>query len=280
MTIQDNWKRELDRLHLTEIQKQRMAYRIKAGEKEKKSYVAVIFPAFIALATFMAWLTVQPGGTVQQTTAAMETAQSTMTMEKIIWLTLTLILMMSAYTLAIVSLLTVKRWRSNEKVQRVIGNLKSPLLIWVVIGLLCFGFGITLMAVNLESIVLLQFFFIVFVFLNTSFIQILLTRNAERARCPHCGTELTNKEMLKKSWMIYDAECNVCKKKMSYRKKNDSSFWVPMVGIPLFMLMPSVGIPWYIMFGYFIPYIIFTVYIMSYTVQFSTQSEEQQPPLW
>ena len=280
MTIQDNWKRELDRLHLTEIQKQRMADCRKAGEKEKKSYVAVILPVFIALATFLAWLTVQPGGTVQQTTAAMETAQSSMTMEKIIWLTLTLILMMSAYTLALISLLKVKRWQSKEKVQRVIGNLKLPLLIWVVIGLLCFGFAITLMAVNLESIVLLQFFFIVFLFLNTSFIQILLTRNAERARCPHCGTELTNKEMLKKSWMIYDAECNVCKKKMSYRKKNDSSFWVPMVGIPLFMLMPSVGIPWYIMFGYFIPYIIFTVYIMSYTVQFSTQSEEQQPPLW
>ena len=282
MTIQDNWKRELDRLHLTEIQKQRMAHRIKAGEKEKKSYVAVIFPAFIALATFMAWLTVQPGGTIQQTTAAMETVQTSMTIEKIIWLTLTLILMMSAYTLAIVSLLTVKRWQSNEKVQRVIGNLKSPLLIWVVISLLCFGFAITLMAVNLESIVLLQFFFIVFVFLNTSFIQILLTRNAERARCPHCGTELTNKEMLKKSFMIYDTKCGACEKKMYYdRKKNNRAYIIHMLGFPFCMLMPSVGIPFYLIGVYFIFYSMFTFgYLYPYTVRFSLQSEEQQPPLW
>ncbi|MGM9951644.1 MAG: hypothetical protein ACI33P_16025 [Lysinibacillus sp.] len=282
MTMQDNWKRELDKLHLTEVQKERMLSHAKSGEEKKKSYVAIIFPAFVALAVFLAWLTVQPSDTMQQTAATMETAPSPMTMEKIIWLTLTLAMMMSAYTLAIFSLLKVKRWQNNEAVQRVIRNVQSHRIIWVVISLLGFGFGITLIAVNLENpIVFLQCFFIIFLFFNTTFIQILLTRNAKRARCPHCGVELTNKEMLKKSWMVYDAKCNVCKKKMHYdRKKNDSSFWVPMVGIPLFMLMPSVGIPWYIMFGYFIPYIIFTVYIMSYTVQFSTQSEEQQPPLW
>ena len=284
MTIQDNWKRELDRLHLTEIQKQRMADRVMSGEKEKKkkSYVVVIFPAFIALATFLAWLTVQPDGTVQQTTAAMETAQSSMTMEKIIWLTLTLILMMSAYTLALISLLKVKRWQSSEKVQRVIENLRSSRLIWVVIGLLGFGFGITLMAVNLESIVLLQFFFIIFLFLNTSFSQILLTRNAERARCPHCGTELTNKEMLKKSFMIYDARCSACDKKMYYdRKINNRAYLIHMLGFPFCMLMPNVGIPLYLIGVYFLFYSTFTFgYLYPYTVRFSLQSEEQQPPLW
>ncbi len=284
MTIQDNWKRELDRLHLTEVQKERMVDRARTEEKKKKSYVAIIFPAFVAFAIFSAWLAVQPSsGTIRQTTATLEkAARDGITTEEVIWLTLTLALMMSAYTLAVFSLLKVKRWQKNAAVQQVIRNLQSYRIVWVVISLLCFGFAITMIAANLVNpTTFLQFFFVIFLFFNTSFIQILLTRNAERARCPHCGVELTSKEMLKKSFMIYDARCNSCQKKMYYdRKKNNSSYLVHMMGGPLFPLMASVGIPWYIILGYGILYIIFTFSIMSYTIRFSTQSEEQQPPLW
>ena len=149
--------------------------------------------------------------------------------------------------------------------------------------MLGFGFAMTMIAANLENpTAFLQFFFVVFLFFNTSFIQILLTRNAERARCPHCAVGLTNKEMLKKSFMIYDARCNACEKKMYYdKKKNERFFLIHMLGFPFCMLMPNVGIPLYVTGVYFVVYSIFTFgYLYPYTVKFSLQSEEQQPPLW
>lgn len=283
MTIQDNWKRELDQLHLTEIQKQQMIDRVKSGKKQKKSYVSVILPAFVLLAMFSGWLALQPSTAIQQTAAPVETINEAISIEEIIWLTLTLLLMMSAYTLAVVSLLKVKRWQNAAFVQRLIGFLKSYRIIWVIISLLGFGFAMTQVASDLKDpIKFLQFFFVIFLFANTSFIQILLTRNEQRAHCPHCGIELTNKEMLKKSFMIYDAKCNTCKKKMYYdRKKNQSSYLIQALWMPICLLMPSVGISFYLMIIYFVLYAVFTFgYLFSYTIRFSTQSEEQQPPLW
>lgn len=283
MTIQDNWKRELDQFHLTEIQKQQMIDRVKSGKKQKKSYVSVILPAFVLLAMFSGWLALQPSTAIQQTAAPVETINEAISIEEIIWLTLTLLLMMSAYTLAVVSLLKVKRWQNAALVQRLIEFLKSYRIIWVIISLLGFGFAMTEIASDWKDpIKFLQFFFVIFLFANTSFIQILLTRNEQRAHCPHCGMELTNKEMLKKSFMIYDAKCDTCKKKMYYdRKKNQNSYLIQALWMPICLLMPSVGIPFYLMIIYFVLYAVFTFgYLFSYTIRFSTQSDEQQPPLW
>jgi CXXC-20-CXXC protein len=283
MTIQDNWKRELDQLHLTEIQKERMVDHIKSGIKQKKSYVAIILPAFVVLALFSGWLALQPSTGIQQTGSPIKTTNEAISIEKIIWLTLTLLLMMSAYTLALISLIKVRRWQNSAFALRIIGFLKSYQIIWIIISLLGLGFAMTAIASRLEnSLTFLQFFFIVFLFANTSFIQILLTRNEQRALCPHCGVELTNKEMLKKSFMIYDAKCNKCKKKMYYdRKKNQNSYLIQVLWMPICLLMPSVGISFYLMIIYFVLYAVFTFgYLFPYTVRFSTQSEEQQPPLW
>ncbi|WP_413362707.1 hypothetical protein [Lysinibacillus sp. 3P01SB] len=283
MTIQDNWKRELDQFHLTGIQKQQMIDHVKSGKKQKKSYVSVILPAFVLLAMFSGWLALQPSTAIQQTAAPVETINEAISIEEIIWLTLTLLLMMSAYTLAVVSLLKVKRWQNAAFVQRLVGFLKSYRIIWVIISLLGFGFAMTQIASDLKDPVeFLQFFFVIFLFANTSFIQILLTRNEQRAHCPHCGIELTNKEMLKKSFMIYDAKCNACKKKMYYdRKKNQSSYLIQALWMPICLLMPSVGISFYLMIIYFVLYAVFTFgYLFSYTIRFSAQSDEQQPPLW
>lgn len=285
MAIQDNWKRELDQLHLTEIQKERIIDHVKTGEKKKKSYVAVILPAFVALAIFLIWLSVQPSSTIQiqQTASPLETTREAISIEEIIWLTLTLLLIMSAYTLAVISLLTVRRWQNHTFVLRLVEFLKSYRIIWIIIILLGFSLTITIIASRLESpSVFLQFFFVIFLFINTSFIQILLTRNERRAHCPHCHVQLTNKEMLKKSFIIYDALCNSCNEKMYYdRKKNQSTYLIQFLGVPVCVLMPSVGIPFYLMIIYFVFYSIFTIgYLFPYIVGFSTQSEEQQPPLW
>lgn len=284
MTMQDNWKRELDRLHLTEIQKERMIDHVKAGKKKKKSYVGVVLPAFVALALFSIWLPVQPDHAVQQTASLIETTREGSSVEGIIWLALTLILMMSAYTLAVVSLLKVKRWQSSKFVHRVLVFFKSYRIIWIIISLLLISFAIAVIAPRLESpTAFLQVLFILFLFANTSFIQILLTRNEQRARCPHCESELTNKEILKKSFMFFDARCNTCHEKMYYdRKKNQRMYLIQVLGMPFcLLLMPIVGIPFYLMGIYSILYIVFTVgYILPYTVRFSAQSEEQQPPLW
>ncbi|KGR81570.1 hypothetical protein [Lysinibacillus odysseyi] len=283
MTMHDDWKRELEQLHLTEIQKERMIVHVKSGKKKKKSYVGVVLPAFIVLALFSILLAVQPSKMVQQTASPIETAKEAGSVEEIIWLTLTLILMMSAYSLAVASLLKVKRWQNSAFVHRLIGFLKSYRIIWMIISLLGIGFAIVMIASSLKSSsAFLQSLFVIFLFANTSFIQILLTKNEQRAHCPHCEAELTNKEMLKKSFMIYDAKCNICKKKMYFdRKKNQSTYLIQTLGMPFCLLMPSVDIPFYVMGVYFILYIAFTFgYLLPYTVRFSTQSEEQQPPLW
>lgn len=283
MTIQDNWKRELDQLHLTGTQKERMIDHVKSGKKKRKSYVAVILPAFVLLALFSGWLALQPSSTVQQTAAPLKTSSETISMEEIIWLTFTLLLMMSAYTLAVISLLQVRRWQNIMFVQRLTGFLKSYRIVWIIISLLGFGIAMTMIASRLENpVAFLQFFLIIFLFINTSFIQILLTRNERRAHCPHCKTELTNKEMLKKSFMIYDARCNTCNKKMYYdRKKNQSMYLIQVLGVPLCLLMPNIGIPFYLIGVYATLYFTFTFgYLFPYTIRFSTQSEEQQPPLW
>lgn len=80
-----------------------MIDRVKSGKKQKKSYVSVILPAFVLLAMFSGWLALQPSTAIQQTAAPVETINEAISIEEIIWLTLTLLLMMSAYTLAVVS---------------------------------------------------------------------------------------------------------------------------------------------------------------------------------
>ena len=108
MTIKDNWKQELEQLKLTDVQKERMTARVKQPSiKRKKSFVPIIGPAFVILALFSIWLTIQPQTNYK--TASQDTMKEIMfqplNLEIILWITATLILMMSSYTLFILNCL-------------------------------------------------------------------------------------------------------------------------------------------------------------------------------
>ena len=139
MTIQDNWKQELDQIKLTDVQKERMAERIKQPSiKRRKSFVPIIGPAFIILALFSIWLTIQPQTNykIASPNTGKELLFQSLNLEITLWVTATLILMMGSYTLFIINCLKVKRWQRRPVIQKVQRMFKFPKIIWLVLSVL------------------------------------------------------------------------------------------------------------------------------------------------
>ena len=207
MTIQDNWKRELEQIKLTDVQKEHMTARVKQPSiKRRKSFVPIIGPAFIILSLFSIWLTIQPQTNYK--TASQDTMKEIMfqplNLEIVLWITATLILMMGSYTLFISNCQKVKRWQHRPVIQKVQHMLKSPKMIWLVLCVLLLQAIVWIGAFYLPyRLLFVQGMFSIFLITLILLIQIYLTRDLFQPHCPHCGKVFTKKLARKKATMAY-----------------------------------------------------------------------------
>ena len=285
MTIQDNWKQELERIKLTDLQKERMKARIKRPSiKRRKSFVPIIGTAFVILALFSIWLTIQPQTNYK--TASRDTVKELLfqppNLEIILWLTATLILMMGSYTLFILNCLKVKRWQHRSVIQKVQRMFKLPKLIWLVLSVLLFQAIVWIGALYLPyRLLFVQGMFSVFLIALILLIQIYLTRDLFQPHCPHCGEVFTKKQARKKATMAYKETCDTCGGRIYPDRK------VVQKQGTFYMIAPiCIALQWTGIHGVYPLSILFitglsTIFLIApYTTQFTKESDDQQPPLW
>ena len=285
MTIQDNWKQELKQIKLTDVQKERMKERINQSSiKRRKSFVSIIGPAFVILALFSIWLTLQPQTNYK--TASQDTVRELLfqplNLEIALWIVATLLLMTGSYTLFILNCLKVKRWQPRPVVQKVQRMLKLPKLIWLVLSVLLLQAIVWIGAFYLPyRLVFVQGMFSIFLIALILLIQIYLTRDLFQPHCPHCGEVFTKKQARKKATMTYKETCDKCGELIYPDRK------VVQKQATFYMIAPiCIALQWtgihhmYPLIILFITGLATIFFIVPYTTQFTKESDDQQPPLW
>ena len=283
--MRHEWKDELERLQLTDIQKTRMIAHVHSGGKrKKKSFVPIIGPAFVILALFLIWLTIQPGTNYK--TASQDTAKELLfqplNLEIILWITATLILMMGSYTLFILNCLKVKRWQHRPVIRKVQRMFKFPKMIWLVLSVLLLQAIVWIGAFYLPyRLLFVQGMFSIFFIAMMLLIQIYLTRDLFKAHCPHCGEVFTKKQARKKATNAFKETCDECGELIYPDRK------VAQKQAPFYMIAPiCIALQWTGIHGVYPVSILFitgisTIFlIVPYTTQFTKESDDQQPPLW
>ena len=285
MTIQDNWKQELEQIKLTDVQKERMTARVKQPSiKRRKSFVPIIGPAFVILTLFSIWLTIQPQTNYK--TASQDTMKEIMfqplNLEIILWITATLILMMGSYTLFILNCLKVKRWQHRPVIQKVQRMFKLPKMIWLVLSVLLLQAIVWIGAFYLPyRLLFVQGMFSIFLIALILLIQIYLTRDLFQPHCPHCGEVFTKKQARKKATMAYKETCDTCGELIYPDRKVVQKQGTFYMIAPICIALQWTGIhDVYPLSILFITGLSTIFLIAPYTTQFTKESDDQQPPLW
>ena len=285
MTIQDNWKQELEQIRLTDVQKERMKERIKQPSiKRRKSFVPIIGPAFVILALFSIWLTLQPQTNYK--TASRDTVRELLfqplNLEITSWIVATLLLMMGSYTLFILNCLKVKRWQHRPVVQKVQRMLNLPNLIWLVLSVLLLQAIVWIGAFYLPfRLVFVQGMFSIFLIALILLIQIYLTRDLFQPHCPHCGEVFTKKQARKKATMAYKETCDTCGELIYPDRKVVQKQGMFYMIAPICIALQWTGIHNMYPFSILFITVLATFFlIVPYTTQFIKESDDQQPPLW
>ena len=278
------WKNELERLQLTDVQKKRMIAHVHSGEKKKKSFVPIIGPAFVILTLFLVWLTIQPQTNYK--TASQDTVKEIvfqpLHLEITLWITATLLLMMGSYVLFILNCLKVKRWQHNSFIQKVQRMLKSPKIIWLVLSVLLLQAIVWIGAFYLPyRLLFVQGMFSIFLIAMILLIQLYLTRDLVQAHCPHCGAVFTKKQARKKATMAFRETCDGCGELIYPDRKVVQKQGVFYMIAPICIALQWTGIhSVYPLSIAVITGICTFLFIVPYMTQFTKESDDQQPPLW
>lgn len=280
------WKQELNRLSLTEMQKEKMKQIAKQPlpqPSKQKSFVPIIAPAFVLLAIVFIWLQVSPspGNDFKTATNDIVTTTNVMTKEIVVLLTFTILLHTGAYLSVMFVALKVKRMEKFTAFRWLKYKIQHKQLLLIIACICMTTLLIVVIVLYAKNVViLLQILLMAFLWVNLCFWGILGTRDNERSICPHCGVVYSRKELWKKSFYGKFENCSSCGEGAYVdRKKSqgNSGFLI----MPSVILMTNFGIPIWLSICFIIFYLIFLFrYIYPYAFQFTKESDDQQPPLW
>lgn len=125
-----------------------------------------------------------------------------------------------------------------------------------------------------SSELVVQFFVVLMLFINYALIQLKFVKGRTRATCPHCGVELTNKEI------NLNKKCGVCGNGRMRKAQNSIQEFISTFGGVFIMFFPFFQLSLFYVFLYGIAYVYFTLnYILPYLSEFEKESEIP-PPLW
>ena len=283
--MHEQLKRELQTIRLSDAQKVQIEKRLEERPRKTIQWSRIVTPLAIALALFLVVIGLQQQQSVQSGAQTAFVAWQPLTLELIIWGTVTYMIAMCNYTVFIFCVLYVKRIENNPFVRAFKGNM-TGIKIWrLVVTMFGFGavifLGIRLLPFGLLYVqVIAALLFIPLVF----FIQLLMTRHGQWPVCPHCGVELSRKQLRKRGFTGTIGSCEHCQQqifemgKMKVKAMRIYFFYpillIVMPQIPTLLFTTQLAFV-----GVFLVQVVLTlIYIDPYTLKFA--ESDHQEPLW
>lgn len=153
MTIQDDWKKELHSMKLSQTQKERVIQHMYTSPKQRVNWAyRLVLPAFIILTFFAIILTLQPSSSSQKqagtttATEAVQTLNGAIYTEMLFWLIVVIVLTVLAFIQFVLLVFRFKRWQENPITIEIQALLRTHMEMWIVhlaaflLLLLTFGF--------------------------------------------------------------------------------------------------------------------------------------------
>ena len=232
-------KERLEPVKLSDAQKERILCNVKEGRIELDrgrgwKLGPLIVSGIVAVA--MVWIVVglltEPASLFERgadsRTANVE--EQTYSMRSLIFAGIATIFMFISTVTLWRNLQVVKRWQTNEKLQKLRMYMeKKPYYISVYFGILVIIWGGALQLSWSELYV--EIWFGVFFGFSIFMWEVWLTRDNEWSKCPHCGEPMTRKAIRKKTMWQYRETCDACGE-LIYLNKSESSN-LEIVGLPL-----------------------------------------------
>ena len=266
-------------LKMSEQKKFEMIHAVKHGGLRKQgSYVGIVAPMFVMIAIFFFVISGQSSPNADVTTGAglnlSEHTHEAYFKEYLILWTVSLLLLMTAYVQFLLLARNPKRL-INYRIFR-FGNRAFHSWRMVLIG------AIPFLWITIESIIIMlfpydlvvQFFVVLLLFLNMMLIQLAIVKDRSSAKCPHCGVELTNKEI------FWNKKCGVCRNGRFRKVQTSIQDFFATSGYIFIMFLPMIDFSLIYFFIFAAAYMYFTMkYIMPYLYVFQKE-DEIPPPLW
>ena len=280
--VMTQWKEELGQLKLSNERKLSIEEAIVAKPKKRWSPVAIVAPFALAIIVFLILAGMPNTDTTATNSKLLLFTLQPITGELIAWgagidlFVVTNYLLMSAVVQKVGRIQHVKifeafkeRMNTHQIWQLVAATIFFVALGWAMVLILPFG----LLAVQLYAGLL----FIPFV----TFIQLLMTRNAQWPVCGHCG-EVVSKRAMRKHSYGKTPHCDYCEKPL-YEKYNSRKSGVYFFSfLPIFTPFITELVEWPALIFYIFVFLllVFTTikYINPYVIQFT--DDDHIPPLW
>lgn len=274
------WNEELQQLKLSPGQKEKMKAAMHDKLPVKKSYVHVIFPAFVAVALLLfMWGPDVPSSVTATTSYELFDG---ITLRIVIWLTFTQVLLVIAYIFGIFSIRHVKRWDDKPIVQKLRmlfstwqGNVLGT---FVLLALMAFCWGFTM---ALPHTIVAEAFFTLAFFCASATLLLYMTRNAYTTACPHCHAPFSRTQIVKLSFKA-NPTCPSCAQTMINDPKYAAVSSATYTWIPALMLLQYTSLYyWYVVFLFIAIGTFIVLYIVPYSIRYIEYDENDlPPPLW
>lgn len=226
----NNLKDTFSPMQLSEKQKQKIVTYAKSDKRKTKSYVPIVFPAFILLSVVFLFVTFgQEQGIVRNVTSASLNVPNpfeSMSKANIYWSIANTVLLVVVLKYFKKCIATIVRWQDKVFIQELhaflFTRLRSILLLSIII--IVYWIGAMLFASTLwysQSIFALLYI--------GMFVFIALAKSKENvwASCPHCGKRYKRMQIFWKSSTPFRDRCDYCKENIFiHDKENPDRFSV------------------------------------------------------
>lgn len=268
------------RLRMSEQRKREILREIKNGRPiQRKSYVAIVMPLFVAIAGLFLFISVGGDSKVSEVTTGAGFEWEAITHEAmfqellILWI-VSLIFLMMAYVQYLLLARNPKwlvQFRLIQWGHEAFGSWRKVLIfalpfVWIAVE--------TVVLIVTTSTIVMQFFVVVLLLLNVMLVQLGIVKNRERAKCPHCGVELTNKEI------VWNKNCGICGNGRLRKVQHSAQEFFATFGGFFVMFFPFFQVSLVYILLYIPIYFYFTMkYILPHLYVFQKE-DEIPPPLW
>lgn len=267
-------------LKMSEQKKREMIHAVKLGTvRKQRSYVGIVAPMFVMVALLLLVIIGQGNTTSNITSGSSINVKEIITKNTnfkdllLLWI-VSLVFLMLAYVQFLMlarrpmRLLNYRlfKWANAAFHTWEMALIGSVPFLWMAVETLVIAF--------FPYEIVAQFFVVVLLLINVFLVQLKVVKDRQRATCPHCGVELTNKEI------FMNKKCGVCGNSRFRKVQNSIQEFIATFGPIFIMFFPFFQISLIYVILYMIAYLFFTIkYILPYLNTYQKE-DEIPPPLW
>ena len=266
-------------LKMSEQKKREMIHAVKhEGGRKPKSYVGIVVPLFAMMALLFIFISGQDNSTANISTGSsinlIEIKQTAHFKDLLILWSVSLVFLMMAYVQFLILArrpMRLSNYRLFKWANAAFHSWRMALIgsfpfLWVTVETLLIAF--------FPYEVVAQFFVVALLLINVFLVQLKIVKGRQRSTCPHCGVELTNKEI------FMNKKCGVCGNGRMRKVQNSIQEFIATLGVVFVVILPSFQISLIYVIVFMIAYLYFTIkYIMPYLYTYQKE-DEIPPPLW